>query len=79
MQAGVTARRRGNLLRLLHFVRNDIFEDVNFLGRSLKYSPRKGCGSKPHPFLTGFTPLENPFLWGGNDKNEFEFLIESVC
>ena len=54
------AKRRGNLLRLLHFVRNDIFEDVNFLGRSLKYSPRKRCGSKPHPFLTGFTPLENP-------------------
>jgi hypothetical protein len=25
------AKRRGNRQRLLHFVRNDIFEDVNFL------------------------------------------------
>ena len=36
-------------LRLLHFVRNDIFEDVNFQDRSLKYSPQRD-GVKPHPF-----------------------------
>jgi hypothetical protein len=34
-RSGVTARRRGNLLRLLHFVRNDNLKMSIFLSRSL--------------------------------------------